>query len=257
MNSLKVCVLASGSRGNSVFIESSNTKILIDLGISATNASDMLKELMIDPSDIKGILITHTHSDHIAGIKTFVKKYNTTLYLTKKMLDDLNNQFKVENYVLINGDFFIDDIFIRVIKTSHDASDSNGYIVNYNNKSIVYMTDTGYINNKNYEILSNHTVYIMESNHDVTKLMNSSYPYHTKQRILSDSGHLSNKDSAFYLSKFIGDKTMAIFLAHLSEENNNPDLALATLKETLKKNNIDFDNIMIAKQKERSKLIEL
>ena len=112
MNSLKVCVLASGSRGNSVFIESPNTKILIDLGISSTNASDMLKELMIDPSDIKGILITHTHSDHIAGIKTFVKKYNTTLYLTKKMLDDLNNQFKVENYVLIDGDFFIDDIFI-------------------------------------------------------------------------------------------------------------------------------------------------
>lgn len=257
MNNLKVCVLASGSKGNSVFIASPDTKILIDLGITSSHAVDMLKELMVDPKDIKGILITHTHSDHIAGLKIFTKKYNPTLYLTEKMLNDLNKQFPVDNYVLIDGDFFIDDLFIKVIKTSHDASDSNGYIVEYNDKSVVYMTDTGYIKDKNHEKLSNHSVYIMESNHDIAKLMDGNYPYHLKQRILSDSGHLSNKDSAFYLSKFIGDKTQAIFLAHLSEENNDPELALSTLKETLDKYNIEFDNIMIAEQKERSELIEI
>lgn len=257
MNKLRVCVLASGSKGNCVFIGNNNTKLLIDLGITSSNAESILKELMINPSDIKSILITHTHTDHIAGLKVFIKKYNPTLYLTKKMYDDLIKIFKFENYVLIDGDFEIDDLYIKVIKTSHDTSDSNGYIVEYNDKSVVYITDTGYIKDKNFEKLQNKNVYVMESNHDIEKLMNGKYPYHLKQRILSDSGHLSNKDSGYYLSKFIGDKTKKIFLAHLSDENNDPDLALKTVKDVLSKHNIDFDNIEIAYQKQRTELVEI
>ncbi len=257
MNNLQVCVLASGSKGNSTFIAGPKTKILIDLGITTTYATSMLQELMVNPNDIKAIIITHTHSDHIAGLKVFLKRYNPTLYLTKKMYDILSNDFNIDNYVLIDGDFYIDELEIKVIKTSHDAPDSNGYIVKYMDKSVVYMTDTGYIKNQNFEKLTNHNVYIMESNHDVDKLMNGSYPYNLKQRILSDSGHLSNKDSSYYLSKFIGDKTKVIFLAHLSEENNDPDLAMSILKETLKNHNIKFDNIKIANQYQKSELITL
>ena len=154
MSSLKVCVLASGSKGNCTLIKNDETAILIDLGITSSHAVELLEELMVNPSSLKGILITHTHSDHIAGLKVFLKKYHNPLYLTKKMYDDLSKQFVIDNYHLIDSDFYIDDLLVRVVKTSHDASDSNAYIVSYDNKSVVYITDTGYIKDKNFDKLS-------------------------------------------------------------------------------------------------------
>ena len=131
-------------------------------------------------------------------------------------------------------------------------------IITNDNKSVVYITDTGYINEKYYEILKNRNVYIMESNHDVELLMNNEhYPHNIKIRILGDEGHLSNVDSSMYLSKLIGDNTKKVFLHHLSEENNTPDIALKTLKETLIKKNIEFDNISVASQNEISEVVTI
>ena len=257
MSSLNVCVLASGSKGNSTYIASPNTKILIDMGMTCSYIVNKLKSLEVNPNEIDGILISHTHSDHIAGLKVFLKKYNPTLYLTEKMYLDLKNQMTISSYIIIDKEFNIKDLKITPVKTSHDASDSQGYIVENQGKTAAYITDTGYINQKNYQILTNKNVYIMESNHDITMLMEGKYPYHLKQRILGDYGHLSNHDSANYLSKFIGNETKHVFLAHLSEENNTPTLALTTLQEKLKEKNIEFDSISIAEQKERSELIEL
>ena len=112
---------------------------------------------------------------------------------------------------------------IIAIKTSHDAPDSRGYIIISGDDSIVYITDTGYINKKYFDILSNRNVYVMESNHDIEMLNNGSYPFNLRQRILSDKGHLSNYDSAKYLSSFIGNNTKCIILAHLSEDNNTEE----------------------------------
>ena len=257
MNNLKVCVLSSGSKGNSTYIESPNIKLLIDLGVTTSYTENALKELMVDPHDIKAIFITHTHIDHTAGLKVFIKKYNPTIYLTSKMYNDLIKNINISNYVLIDDDFMLEDLTVRIIKTSHDVSDSNGYIFELGKKSVVYITDTGYINNKNDEKLKNKSIYIMESNHDIEMLMKSNRPYHLKQRILSDSGHLSNIDSAYYLSKYIGDNTQMIFLAHLSDDNNTPELAVDTLRNTLKENNINFNNIKIAHQKEMTELVTL
>lgn len=254
---MKICALASGSKGNSTYVASSTTRLLIDLGTTSMHVEKKLKEINVDPSTITGILVSHTHSDHINGLRVFVKKYNPTLFLTDKMLKDINKIFPVENYVLIDDEFNIGDIKISVIKTSHDASDSNGYILSNNNASVVYVTDTGYINQKNHKKLLNKNVYIFESNYDVEKLMNSKYPYYLKQRIISDKGHLSNTDSAYYLSKFIGKDTKAVILAHLSHENNDPTIALQTLKNKLNEENILFDNILISTQEERTDLIEV
>ena len=146
---------------------------------------------------------------------------------------------------------------ITVIKTSHDAPDSRGYIVSNNDKSIVYITDTGYINEKYFEILKNRNLYVMESNHDVEMLSNGKYPFQLRQRILSDKGHLSNYDSAKYLSKFIGNKTKYILLAHLSEENNTKELALDTLNERLNKENIHIDHIIVTSQNKETDLISV
>lgn len=250
-------VLASGSKGNVSYIASSYTKLLIDAGISSSLIEKNLNDLEVNPTEIDGILLTHTHVDHINGLKTFVKKYHTKVYLSEKMYDEISKQINLINYEIIDGFIKINDIEIEVIKTSHDTDDSNGYILNSNDKSIVYITDTGYINRKNHSKLLNKTAYIMESNHDIEMLMNGKYPYHLKQRVLGDRGHLSNKLSSEYLSNFIGEKTKKIVLIHLSEENNEPDIALNTLMNTFNDKNIKFNDVIISKQKERTELVVL
>ncbi len=252
---MKVCVLSSGSKGNTTYIETAETKILLDCGNNFKYISRELEEINVNIKDIDAIFITHTHSDHIKGLPVTAKNIKATVYMTEKMYPYLNN---VPSYEFITTDKInLKDITIETIKTSHDAEDSLGYIVNNDKKSVVYLTDTGYINRKYYPILSNRELYIFESNHDVEMLENGKYPFQLRKRILSDKGHLSNYDSAKYLSTFIGTKTKWIILAHLSEENNTEELALTTLQKRLQKEDIKFDNIIIAKQNERTELITI
>ena len=252
---MKICVLASGSKGNSSYIETDKTRSLVDLGMSAGYIAKALKNIDVDPSSIQRVFITHTHTDHVAGLKVFLKKYHPVVYLTHKMEDELG--FAIEDKVYIDEDTSIDDLNVTVIKTSHDAADSNGYVFSSNNKSVAYITDTGYIHVKNFDKLKNKSVYVFESNHDVRLLREGKYPYYLQQRILSDKGHLSNKDSAYYLSNFIGDKTEKVILIHLSEENNRPEVALKTLLDTLEKKGVRIPDIEIAMQRESTELIEL
>ena len=206
---MRVSVLSSGSKGNTTYIETDNTKILIDIGNTSKYVKEKLEDFGVKPEELDGILITHTHIDHVKGLKVFKKKYNVPIYITDVMYNSLDY---LDNYELLSDEFDIKDIHINVIKTSHDTPDSKGYILTNNDSSIVYITDTGYINKKYYNILSNRNLYIMESNHDVEMLSNGKYPFHLRQRILSDKGHLSNYDSSKYLSSFIGDNTKYILL---------------------------------------------
>lgn len=254
---IKVSVLASGSKGNSTYIESNKSKILIDLGMSCLYIEKSLDKFGIRPREIQGILITHTHSDHINGLKVFLKKYHTPLYITEKIYKELKKQMEIENYILVDNTFIIEDLQIEIIKTSHDAEDSNGYIISSESSSLVYITDTGYINRKYHDKLTNKSYYIIESNHDVELLMNGSYPYHLKQRILGDRGHLSNKACADYMSKFVGDNTKGVTLIHLSEENNRKEIAYSTFANTMKENNKNVENITISFQNEPTEVIEI
>ena len=253
---MRVCVLSSGSKGNCTYVETKNHKILIDIGTSSLYVEKSLKSIGVNPEDIDIVLVTHAHIDHVAGIKVFSKKYNPLVYISKKILKESN--IKIEN-ISSEEEINIDsDIKIKSIRLSHDVDDVKGYVIEEDNNSMVYITDTGYINESNFEYIKNKNLYVFESNHDVEKLMNNpKYPHHTKIRILSDKGHLSNKDCAYYLSRLIGNNTKCIILAHLSEQNNTEDLALETLKETLDRKNIDFNNIIIARQNEMTELIEL
>lgn len=253
---MKVCVLSSGSKGNSTYIETKNHKILIDIGTSCLYVEKSLKSLGIDPSNIDIVLITHSHIDHVAGLRVFTKKYKPLVYISDKILKESN--LNIEN---INSDEEIDlkcDISIKSFKLSHDVNDIKGYLIEEGNDSMVYVTDTGYINEKNFRYLKNKNLYVFESNHDIEKLMNNpKYPHNTKMRILGDKGHLSNKDSSYYLTKFIGQNTHHVILAHLSEQNNTEELAVNTLIKTLEHKNIKFNDIRVAKQNEMTELIEV
>lgn len=249
---MKISVLASGSKGNCTLIQTKNTNILIDAGMSNLYIEKQLISLGVNPDLIDSVFITHTHVDHVAGLKVFIKKHNPIVYLTEKMSEELKDI--LNQYVILEDKIFINDLTVDYFKTSHDTEDSVGYVVSDNESSVVYVTDTGYINSKYFDMLSNKDLYVFESNHDVQLLMdNPNYPYQTKQRILSDKGHLSNKDSAYYLSKLVGDKTKHIILAHLSEQNNDPNLALETLKNKINSN----INVEIANQNEMTELIEV
>jgi len=245
---MKVIVLASGSKGNSTYIEYKNTKILIDIGISSSSLEKKLNEIGVTSGNLDAVLITHTHVDHVGGLKTFVKRYNVPIYLTEIMYNELEINFSNHEFV-IDDKLNIKDIEIDIIKTSHDTNDSSGFVIKAE-KDVVYVTDTGYINKKYFKNIYNKNIYIFESNHDIEMLMNSKYPHYIKNRILSDKGHLSNRDSAYYLSKLVGNNTSHIVLAHLSEENNTEEKALESLNNALKKENKVIENIEIAKQKE-------
>ncbi|MBQ9072810.1 MAG: MBL fold metallo-hydrolase [Bacilli bacterium] len=250
---MRVCVLSSGSKGNCTYVETNNHKILIDIGTSCLYVEKALRSINVDPSDIDLILITHAHIDHVNGLKVFCKKYNPLVYISEKILKESNlriDNISSEEEVNVNS-----DIKIKSIKLSHDVTDIRGFVIEENDSSIVYITDTGYISEKNFNLISNKNVYVFESNHDIEMLMNNpKYPHHTKIRILSDKGHLSNKDSAYYLTKLIGKDTKHIVLAHLSEQNNTEELALSTLKDALERRKINFNDIVVARQNEMTEL---
>lgn len=243
-----VTVLASGSKGNATLVKTNELNILIDAGMNLKYIKEKLEEVELKPEDIDYIFLTHTHKDHIGALSTFVKKYKPVLCMGSKMFADLEYLENYDNILILLDSLDLEDVHVDVINTSHDASESKGYIFTSGNSSLVYITDTGYINNKYFKKLYNKNMYVMESNHDVEMLMHGKYPAWLKQRVLSDRGHLSNQASSFYLSKLIGDNTKQVVLAHLSHENNTEEIALETLKATLNEYEIKFDNISIAKQ---------
>ena len=250
---MKICVLSSGSKGNTTYIETPNAKILIDAGNSSKYILEKLRELGVNPEEIDAILITHTHVDHVKGLPVLLKRITPCVYMTEKMHPYLDY---IENYSIIDKPSFYIKNF-KVLSLPSYTEDSLGYIINNQNKSVVYITDTGYINHKYFNILKNRDIYIMESNHDVEMLNNGKYPFELRQRILSDKGHLSNYDSAKYLSRFIGEKTKYILLAHLSEENNTKELAYNTLTNRLEKEHIAMNNIIITNQNKETELINI
>ncbi len=238
---MRAVILGSGSKGNSTLLIGKNKKILIDVGFSYPKMLMNLSEFDVKPSDIDAILITHTHKDHIAGLSTFIKKNNILVYTNNKMLPELLKLINEDYIKVMDDEYSIGEFNITCIHTSHDAVGSVGFVINDDVSNLVYVTDTGYINKKYLAKLVNKDNYIFESNHDINMLMTGPYPYILKQRVLSDKGHLSNELSGNYLKEIIGDKTKRIILAHLSEINNTPEIALKTVKAIINNDNIDIE----------------
>ncbi len=236
---IKFCPLFSSSSGNSVYIGDKDGGILVDVGRSAKQTNAMLNNINVDVNQIKGILLTHEHTDHVCGLSVFAAKHNIPVYAPNGTLLALKRKGTLcEKHIditLSDSPIEIAGLKIENFKTSHDCADGRGYVITGLDGStkIAIATDTGYITS---DILSKITgcklVYI-ESNHDVAMLRSGTYPYTLQQRILSDIGHLSNDACADALRALVNKGTTHFVLAHLSRENNTPDLAYRTATNAL------------------------
>ena len=252
---MKVKVLASGSKGNSTLVRTDKINILIDIGITYQYLCSELASLNLTPKDLDAVLITHTHSDHIKGLASLVKKTDLKVFILEEMLEEIKGKVEPDRIFYYTNPLVLEDLNIVLIRISHDV-EGVGFIIESNGRNFVYITDTGYINKKYFPLMKNKNLYVIESNHDEEMLMEGPYPYILKQRVISDHGHLSNKTTAGYLTNVIGDRTEKIVLAHISENNNTPELALETTKKILEEKDLTKE-IIVAKQYESLEEIEV
>lgn len=254
---MKFQTLASGSKGNCSIVITKETKFLIDIGISYLNLKRKLEKENAYIDKFTGILITHAHNDHIKGLTGVMKHTNLKIFIPKNMYKELREYVPIERIVFLEENNILKDINIEVFKTSHDTECSVGYIITSNNRSLVYITDTGYVNRKYFSKLTGKDIYLIESNHDEEMLMDGPYPYYLKQRVISDRGHLSNETTSSYLTKFVDNNTKYIFLAHISQKNNTVSLAKTTTVSKLKRINQENIKVIVALQDEESMLVEV
>lgn len=242
---IKFCSLYSGSSGNSVFIGSQNTKLLVDAGVSCKRIVESLNELDENPEDLSGIVITHEHVDHIKAIGVLNKKFKTPIYANEKTWNEIGKKFDINKImnkeVFTTGkDFYIGDICINPFKIPHDAVDPVGFNIIHNDKKISIATDIGHINESIINKLSESEIILLESNHDENMVMMSKYPWFLKKRILGNEGHLSNENAGKLIVNLFKNGTNKFLLGHLSRENNFPELAMKTVENLLYENNIEI-----------------
>lgn len=230
-------VLASGSKGNATIIASHGHVILIDMGLTKKKFLEQLSHTPYHIDDIEAVLVTHDHGDHTKGLKYV----SSAPIFAGVGTYDIDEDHYLESYCQYN----IAHFKITILPTSHDARNPMGFVIEDDDEKLIYMTDTGYISEKNINLMENGDYYIIESNHNVRMLLATQRTYELKLRILGDEGHLSNEDSAFYMTECIGPKTKEIVLAHLSEEANDPAVALEAYQSVFKKRGLDFHKYRI------------
>ncbi len=236
---LRFCPLFSSSSGNSVYIADREGGILVDVGRSAKQTEQMLKNHNIDVSTIKGIFLTHEHTDHTNGLSVFAARYGIPVYGSAGTILALKNKgvlnAKHVDITLNTDDISIGGINVKPFKTSHDCADGRGYVItgcDGTTKAAV-ATDTGFVSSEILSAITGCKLVYIESNHDVAMLRSGPYPYTLQKRILSDIGHLSNNACADALTALVNRGTTHVVLAHLSRDNNTPQLAHDTTVDKL------------------------
>ena len=256
--------LYSGSSGNSLLVQTPNTKILIDAGESAKKISDVLSSMDINPKDIDAILVTHEHSDHVRGLGTVSKKFDIPVYAnieTWKAMPQQEAKILEKNKKIFNPSdkFEIGELKIQPFEIPHDAANPCGFNIFYKDKKISIATDIGHMTSDILHTLEGSNFILLEANYDPNILKCSNYPYLLKQRIAGPNGHLANGEAGKTISYLMNSGLNNVMLGHLSKENNFPELAYKTVLEELIENKFDENsiNISIANRFEPSPIISL
>ncbi|MBE7058308.1 MAG: MBL fold metallo-hydrolase [Ruminococcaceae bacterium] len=261
---IKFCSLYSGSSGNSIYFGTEQTHILIDAGVSGARITKALQAIDVKPEAVGAILITHEHSDHTIGAGIFSRKYGVPIYAREKtwkaMRRDLG-KLADENIVIIDKEnFTVGDVKVCNYSIPHDAADPVAYTFYTNNKKVAIATDIGCITEDICKNVLGSDIALIESNHDIRMLQNSRYPWHLKQRILSDHGHLSNAGAAAFITELAKSGTRHIYMGHLSRENNYPELVMNTAKCALSQCGFDVEkdvHICVASREHYSEVTEI
>ena len=253
---LNFCSLYSGSSGNSLFIQTEDTKLLIDAGVSCKKIENALNDINIDPASIDGILVTHEHIDHVQGLGTLSKKFNLPVFVNQETLDAMPKQRdKISEKNIktfkISEKFSIGDIDIKPFSIPHDAAKDD--------KKISIATDIGHMTNSIIKSLEESLFIMLESNYDPEVLRCSSYPFTLKSRIAGPTGHLPNEMAGKTISYLIKSGLKSAMLGHLSKESNFPELAYQTVIDELisSNNNLDSISLNVASRDIHSKILEI
>lgn len=233
---LGVCILASGSKGNAIFISSGDTSLLIDAGLSGIEIERRLRSKGLDPENLDAILVSHEHSDHIQGVGVLSRRYKLPVYSNSKTRNSAVSQLgKLYEFKTFDCGvtFNINDLRIHPFSISHDAEDPCGFTIHQNGTKIGIATDLGIATSMVKEHLQGCTLLILEANHDEKMLINGPYPWPIKQRIKGRTGHLSNEASRTLLNELQHDGLKHVMLAHLSETNNTPQKAVNEVGKAL------------------------
>lgn len=241
---MRYCSLFSGSSGNCTYVAGKDGGVLVDTGVSAKRIGQALDERDIDPRSIKAVLVTHEHTDHVTGLRVLCKRYGWPVLASTGTLDALAQSDRVtaqQRLYAVSPDvsFAIGDMKITPFATPHDSSESLGFRIDTPDRSMAVATDMGYMMPEVMDYLRGCQLLHIESNHDPMMLNNGPYPYSLKKRILSDLGHLSNDACAAVLPELVQAGATRIALAHISRENNTPELAERTACNALAAQGID------------------
>lgn len=233
---MRLCSIASGSSGNCIYVGSDEAHVLVDVGISGKKIVEGLYSLDLSPGDIDGILITHEHSDHIKGLGVIARKYEIPIYATGGTVDAMSRMGSLGKipegiFTEIREDepLQIKDLSVNPFTIPHDAAQPVGYRFECGGHSVGIATDLGKYNEYIVDHLQKLDALLLEANHDIRMLQVGKYPYYLKQRILGDRGHLSNENAGRLLCRLLHDNLKAVFLGHLSKENNYEALAYETV----------------------------
>jgi len=256
---MKVCLLASGSKGNALYIETGDTRLLVDAGLSARELQHRLAVIGVDPASVHAIVISHEHNDHIRGAGTLSRRFHIpvlTSHIAARQLRSLIG--KTEQTDFSAGDeFAFRDLLIEPFPISHDAADPVGFVVESREGRVGVATDLGIVTRLVQARLAGCRVLVLESNHDEAMLQNGPYPWHLKQRIKSRQGHLSNNDSAQLLDELLHEGLEGVLLAHLSETNNDPALAHGLAAQVLAGQNVCAPTLLMGSQQQASTVLSL
>ena len=256
---MKLCLLASGSKGNSIYLDSGETRIIVDAGCSGREISKRLASKGFDADSLDAILLTHEHSDHISGAGVLARKLKIPAIISHRTLEAVNGYFsKTELMEFQSGErFTFRDLMIDPFPITHDACDPVGFSVESSEGKIGIATDLGIATRLVKDKLKGCRALVLESNHDEEMLMNGPYPWHLKQRIRSRHGHLSNVESVELLQDILHEGLEGLFLAHLSEVNNHPLKAMMTTSSFLDSQNISRPRLIIGSQNNPSETLTI
>lgn len=256
---MRLCLLASGSKGNCLFLETDSCRLLIDAGLSGREAQARLAAIGVAPESLDGILITHEHSDHIRGVGTLARRLKIPVLVASRTHEASRHVIGKVNLIEFDPGtaFTFKGVAIDPFPITHDACDPVGFRIEGGEGCIGFATDLGIATRLTCEKLKECRALVLEFNHDEEMLQNGPYPWHLKQRIRSRHGHLSNSEGALLLEELLHPGLQGVFLSHLSEVNNDPTLAMTAAQGLLARQNLCAPGLFLGNQYQPSGVLDI